>query len=211
MAKDIGGKQQDHYGPWPEKGDRLFTPDGGLYNAMLHKSWTNDGWPFYIWGYGRAARLLCNHLNESRTDLDILIYPIIFLFRHFVEISLKDILRQVNALLDDSSEVPQTHDLQKLWDSARPKIEQFNRGADPEPLEVVEECLCELVSEDPFATAFRYPFDKKGEPSAERLTHVNVLNMADVMDKLSAFLDAVHTQLSVLLETKSEMEREYGL
>ena len=43
---------------------------------------------------GGEAELLVAHVTDHQTDRDFLVYPIIFLYRHHVELMLKSILRR---------------------------------------------------------------------------------------------------------------------
>jgi len=45
--------------------------------------------------YKRAADLLVQHIIETKITLDIntLVFPILYLYRHYIEIKLKDIIR----------------------------------------------------------------------------------------------------------------------
>ena len=42
----------------------------------------HEDWYAYTEGYKRAANVLVEHVRGKRSDLDVLVYPIIFLYRH---------------------------------------------------------------------------------------------------------------------------------
>jgi hypothetical protein len=78
----------DDLGPWPKKGNQLFKSDADwINNACLN--FKEDQLNLYAIGYKRAAELLLEHVKNSGRDQDTLVYPIIFLYRHYLELRLK--------------------------------------------------------------------------------------------------------------------------
>src|SRR5260370_16784696 len=57
----------------------------------------------YAEGYRLAARLIADHVIEKRWDTDFLVYPIVFLYRHNVELQLKRLIPQGAFLADHTS------------------------------------------------------------------------------------------------------------
>lgn len=75
-------------------------------NACLNATWGVDQ-AAYLEGYRCGARLLVEHVTEHARDQDFLVYPIIFLYRHHVELALKNIILQ--ALPPDVKRVNLRH------------------------------------------------------------------------------------------------------
>ncbi|GAC19580.1 hypothetical protein [Paraglaciecola arctica] len=63
-------------------------------NACVNCS--HDSIGLYIDGYRQAADTLAHKVVESSRDQDILVYPIVFLFRQYIELQLKRIIRESN-------------------------------------------------------------------------------------------------------------------
>jgi hypothetical protein len=84
--------------PPPRKGDKLFRGD--------LRDWNNNaclrGGDEYAYseGYRRGAQLLVQEVGETARDQDFLVYPIVFLYRHHIELALKRIIRQVPYLIE---------------------------------------------------------------------------------------------------------------
>jgi hypothetical protein len=58
--------------------------------------------------------------------------------------------------------------------------------------------------------AFSYPIDRDGIPVLpEELRHINIRNLAEVMQRLGSFLDGCDTGISEMLSCKEEYERYY--
>ena len=57
----------------------------------------------------------------------------------------------------------------------------------------------------------RYPFSRKGDKSLPSdLKYINVRNLSDVMEKLISFFKAGEMMVSVHLDYKHNMERDFG-
>lgn len=91
--------------PWPKPGPALLGADGDWWNnAMLNPS-AGDWW-VYSEGYARGAEILVWHAVKSHKDLNFLVYPIVFLYRHHLELALKGLVRSANDLLGKSPIIP---------------------------------------------------------------------------------------------------------
>ncbi len=72
----------------PVHADELVGEDGDwIQNACLN--WAADASELYIEGYYQAALRVVENLGH---DQDFLVYPAIFLFRHYLELRLKHII-----------------------------------------------------------------------------------------------------------------------
>ncbi len=77
--------------------------------------------------------------------------------------------------------------------------------------DVVEEKVLALHALDPDSSHFRYPAGKSGERLLpESLQRFNVRHFSNEMEQLANFFSAVSDQIEVYIESKDEMEREYG-
>ncbi len=121
----------------PQKEDKLFiTNDGCNYEYSLinrRQGINNEHSQFLIIeGYRKASKeLLESLLADEDIDwlkLDSKIYPILFLFRHYLEIIIKDTLRYYNILNDmiasDEVGFVKEHSLMTLWKSLKPFLER---------------------------------------------------------------------------------------
>ncbi|MCH8318510.1 MAG: hypothetical protein IIA88_08445 [Bacteroidetes bacterium] len=83
-------------------------------NAIINLHY--DKWDLYAEGYKLAAELLFEKVSEAKSNQDYLVYPIVFLTRHYIELRLKEIILKGKKLLDKKKEKPPTHhDLSSLW------------------------------------------------------------------------------------------------
>jgi hypothetical protein len=84
----------------PRNGDQLFRGDlrDWMNNACLNVMGNGDAFAYKA-GYRRGAEVLIEYVGESGRDQDFLVYPIIFLYRHHIELMLKRIIRRAPYLI----------------------------------------------------------------------------------------------------------------
>ncbi|OEU56998.1 MAG: hypothetical protein BA871_14595 [Desulfuromonadales bacterium C00003096] len=193
--------------PWPRKGDQLFRDDGGwLYNACLNYLPYSDTLTLYADAYKRAGDLLIEYIKEKNRDKDLLVYPLVFLYRHYIELRLKEIIRDGNQLLDISKKFPKHHRIDELWKECKRILEEVEVPS--KDLEAVEECILQFTEKDPISMAFRYPTDKKDNLSLPGLSHINLRNLAEVITRIGSLLDSASDGISEYLYIKQEAEYE---
>jgi len=173
-----------------------------------HTSWLNnagaDGWCLYADGYKRAADLLVQHL-ETTYDVNTVVYPVLFLYRQYIELSLKDIIRDGRYLNHQRRQAPAVHELRSLWNEARPIIKKHLADIPARDLDRIEGLIGKFSELDPTSEGFRYPTKKNGEPSFPYDSPaVNLKRVADVMGELSALLRPISDMLSMCRDLESD-------
>lgn len=168
----------------------------------------------YTEGYRLAARLLATHVENQNTDHDFLVYPICYLYRHHLELQIKQIIRTGRRLLDKDGDVPPHHKLADLWPLAKSLIREAEPNQpDPSEFRAVDTFIRQFASVDYDAQAFRFPTKSKssgGGRSLDGVTHISLTGLRDVVEPLASFLWGCDSWLSEILQFKYEMEQEYG-
>jgi hypothetical protein len=178
---------------FPVAGENLLGDDGDWRSSAYVQPPGQDtlaGWLQYIGGFRRSSELMAERVRSER-DLDGLVFPLVFSYRHQCELSLKAIIVVGTELLHlPRTKFPGGHFLQKLWPEARRIIELCHIDSDPVIFQTVGDLLAELSSIDRGSTAFRYPVGADGEkPShAVSLQSVNLDQFCRVATKLCGFL-----------------------
>jgi hypothetical protein len=212
----------------PRSTDQLFKSEKDWhFNACLDFRFRNSNREYgYIEGYKLAADALFEKVLQDRFVVDLVIYPMVFNYRHYVELSLKAILFRSGLVLETQGKPKYSHNLEKLWEQLRPLLQTRFKDHDFSVLDNVEKLILEFSGVDPKSTAFRYHEHNPGqkEPAitteTEAITHINVRNLFEVMGRLAVFFDGVLAQLHVdwdnMCEAKSyeqeaidEMEAEW--
>jgi len=194
MSEIPEGFGRDREPPLPRKGDQMFIEGEDWYhNACLNYMSTDYQWDWYASGYKLAGDVLVGHAMEARHDQDILVFPIVFNYRQYLELRLKDLISGSGRLLDRDHSIRKGHDLLKLWRQVRPNLEAvWPEGR--EHHEAIEEQIAEFCNIDAASFAFRYPVDTKGIPTLPDLRRVNLRQLREVMAGIATVLDAEQQQ-----------------
>src|SRR5450432_2606204 len=159
--------------PLPIQGDKFFQTDPNPERKWLNDVLSSDE---RIQGYEAAAVILFQEIErsieqarkpiaEDQTSAHLslehwLVYPMYFLYRHAIELSLK-------ALYARSSKSNPTerlgHKLKDLWMDVRPQISHILDDRLIEPTKAFEAMLNEITKEDPDGQGGRYEMNTKGE------------------------------------------------
>src|SRR4051812_45424815 len=112
--------------PWPKAGDVLFQSGNDWWNnACLSRF---HGKEMYVIGYKESADMLVRSVAETGRNADTFVYPITFLYRHYLELRLKDLVQMGQELLDQAPDVKLNHRLDILWGSCREILESVWPG-----------------------------------------------------------------------------------
>src|SRR2546423_15379060 len=153
--------------PFPEEGDRLFTSEKySHYNAQISYDRYNDDALFrYVSGYKEAGDRLARSLMEDSRHLDLVVYPTVFLYRQYLELRLKQLIRDGSYLLEKPFILPKQHRLDDLWYECKSLLKQIEPKVTDQEIAGLEACIIEFHTTDPLSTAFRYHIDTKDHPS----------------------------------------------
>ncbi len=198
---------------FPQKGDKLFvTGDDWQNNALLH--FVPDSRGLYIAGYKYAGDRLAQSLIEDRSHQDALILPIVFLYRHYIELCLKYITSEGKALLDEGenekAQKKETHSLRKLWQECKTILDaigiEHGMYAEKDIVESVDAIIIELADKDDRSDGFRYPFDLKSNVTLHGLEVINVRNLKEIMARVALFFDTESIAISELLKNRRDYD-----
>jgi hypothetical protein len=173
---------------WPMAGDSAFIEGGeAIDNATI----AEDDYTRLVLmtdGYKKAADLAVIHCIDHPADRDFLVYPIIFNYRHFIELSLKHQLATHGPSVGAEPNW-HTHDLAKLWEAFSEMVDRY-QIPDPDDADaVVQAVVAEFAKIDPKSDAYRYPVDQKGKPLPISFASTHLANLADVMDAVGGYFD----------------------
>lgn len=218
---------------YPKNGDSLFRENvGGYYNVDLDPYISlgplGDNWYKYISGYKDAADILVDKITDKRSSLDFLAFPAIFLYRHFIELSLKLIIRYGYELYDIQNDYETIHPLEDLWKDCRSIIERNWPKEYYDILDATENIIKEFSKIDPSSYESRYPekktikkkkrnannkilrIDRDRSLTMEGASKINFENMKELMEKIYNFLGDMGDGISVQLSEKRDIESEYN-
>ena len=144
---------------WPRESDQLFAQRPKPQPEKSTGSPTFDSVlesmrpaPDYCCreGYYQAAQVLARELGESRYSG--LYFPMVYCFRHYVELSLKSLIQVYSDLTDEEvkKKLQKQHGLMRLWNKAKQLIGKAGprNRRDDDTLTNVERCITELNTVD---------------------------------------------------------------
>ena len=193
----------------PDGNDVLFTSQEDWWNnACLN--WSGGSWSLYAAGYKEAADLLVVSVETRSAGQDTLVYPILFLYRQYLELEIKDTLRISRRLLDIDGDFPMHHRINDLWNDLHVLLERISPGNSSAELKQIARLINDFAKVDPQSMAFRYPVGKSGLPSLPGLTRINLRNVREVLGKISIILSGANSQIYEYLQEKLYQERQCG-
>jgi hypothetical protein len=188
-----------------EEGASVFADGPPEYDAQRSKNQYSAA-AFYADGFRRAGEVLGKHALAQSHDIPTLVMPILYCYRHWLELRLKYLVLLGGEWNDETLKQENTHDLATLWGLVRPTIEDAYPNDDRDELDRVEAVVLELAKADPSpGVAFRYSHYKAGRPTLASIAKINVKTVVDVMEKVGATLDGASAGMEEMLD-----QRKYG-
>ncbi len=186
---------------WPKKGDKLFSNEGDGHYFHLDSIWWNN--PGYSRYFKEAADILieANETSLGKPYRDELFFPVCYLYRHCLELKLKEIVRLGIVLRvlsrKEGKEALNNHNLAKLWTKAKKPIDDCWPNGDQTDIKAVEAIINEFHQADRTGQAFRYQTDRDGRlyRHTDLPKHIDIAVLKQTMDAAYTFLDACYDGL----------------
>jgi hypothetical protein len=125
--------------------------------------------------------------------------PVLYLYRHYVEASLKGILLEAKVAYELSYDIPMKHQLDSLWSLLQTHVGAKRAAVEQVWFDRASELIAELHRVDPDSMTFRYPTDTRGArlltPGFRVSTRQVTLAMADlatVLEQMAGYLQAIN-------------------
>ncbi len=154
--------------------------------------YTNYRQIIYISGYFEGARKLANDVKNDEN----LIYPVVFLYRQYIELVLKNINNQLKRPI--SLKGQKAHDIKYIFDSIYNQIIQL-WNFEQQELDHMRNVIEEFANIDPNSSNFRY-YEKRGDKGYEKtINHkatVNVSRLIKSMDEFNEIIDFTYRTLN---------------
>lgn len=185
--------------------DPVPGPDGIMLGFNVPNAFSR-----YAEGYKRAADVLVETSGETAYDSNLLVYTILFCYRHYVELRLKEFVVMAGKLLDQKLALPMNHDLMQLWRTVHPLLEKvWNITGPSSDFDDTEDVIKQLHGLDQGSYTFRYPVDSNMNPTLPSdLKYINVKQVSEVIGKIAPFLDGNSYAIEEFLDTKHEIQAE---
>ncbi len=150
----------------------------------------------YRQGYLKAVILLVDHLEKEALATDFwskasVIYPIMYLYRHHIEISIKDIVALARSFTWVGAANPKRlgHSLVDLWKEFLGYVEMLQGKEAACQIDALHGAVIgKLHAIDPSGDRFRYPVNLSGEAQFQMNMEVDIL---DIKENASRFHDSI--------------------
>jgi hypothetical protein len=167
--------------------------------------------------YVRSADTLVSSALSDHMLLDLHVHSICFLYRHGLELILKDLLWKSDYLATGTKRFAEKdwqelgrHRLQELWqngsENAR-KVLGANFPLNPSEAYQVASLLTHFERHDPDSYSFRYPISKKRGRTHPSLTNVNVRVLRDTVHQTFDRLKTLVEFIDDYYDQQTESER----
>lgn len=188
--------------------DQLFVEaEDWWMNACL--DWYPDPTELYVVGYKEAGDSLVDSVADRNGTADSLIFPIVFLYRHYIEIRLKSLLHDGHRLLDKEHKQKSEHQLSKLWPKVRDILVELWPDGNKDDLSAFDSLINQFEQVDPRSTTFRYPKDFDGNNSLKiDSPRVNLRNLKEVVGAMAIILEGSAAAISEYQGYKNDMQSD---
>lgn len=173
---------------WPVKGDKPFVvAENPLDNACIADN-EFTRLVLMIEGYKKSADSMVELSSSDRYLRDIFVYPIIFNYRQFLELSLKHQLALFGPWVEIEANW-QTHKLDHLWGKFLMMLDRYGTQDPDEADPVVGEIILEFSKIDPGSYSYRYPVDRLGKPIPIAYSDLHLPNLANIMKAVESYFN----------------------
>lgn len=185
----------------------IFDEIGGSERvASIESDWNSLSG--YRLAYQVAADNLVDSLGDDFMEPDALIYPIMFLYRHCLELRVKEMYLGMKILHRQEADIKmRRHDIRKFWKELRALLELSWK--DQTILDSVEQRIMEFDDLDKTSFAFRYPDILDGEAIVIRSSQNPTLLDLHAVRGIFSDLDAVLEEINLLIDNELTARRIY--
>lgn len=195
MPKETAIDLPEH---WPKRGDQLFVQTSGTSDADLS---TFPGERLYRMkkAFKTSGDILVGQSEENIHERRNLVWPVVFCYRQYIELALKDMIAEHGLQLDPQIKPDWVdHALTPLWTSYKKLIDAtlLETTVDELPgVAAMEALIKEFDRVDVGSYTFRYPTDTKGVQTNIPMNSVDLRHLRNTMEGIHLYLDAAESAL----------------
>jgi hypothetical protein len=193
-------KHHSEQSGWPQSADSLLTTgsDWETLASIGGADW--DGFLLYAQSYKEAADIVVEQIESAGRRQDSIVYAIMFLYRHYIELMIKGLIRLGSMLEGSPPHYPKGHIISELWRQCEPMLKAAFPEGDKSAAKTVENCIMEMAQLDPSGEAWRFPEDKKERAIQHRISCLSLRNVRKVMDNMAGYLEGSYDGMDELLQ-----------
>jgi len=181
---------------------RIFI-EGTDYGSRAYIGWQDKELSLYgvKEGYKKSAdslvEIAIEQGNKNRIDiLDQYIFPIMFSYRHSIEVSLKLVYNRTFGRLPKGG-----HDMLTIWDNyiVKEVLNCISLQINDDEIKEIRNLIKELQGEDCKADVWRYLMNKDGSLYFTKWKFIDYDNLKESINYLYGFLDCIYCEIDDIL------------
>jgi hypothetical protein len=191
---------------WPFQDDRVLGEFRNWSSAVAFDDYSADRHFLMMRGYFRAGHVLVDKCCENPNEKYAMIYPILFCYRHALEMTMQWIISTYGDRYGVSLPTKKDHQLDPLWKCCKAIFTHPDIKSSAAVVSRVERVMKQFHRLDTRAEAFRYSVKKDG--TLIRLPNIpfDLVNLREVMRRLENFFRAVDRDLNLLFSSINETQ-----
>ncbi|MFZ5865406.1 MAG: hypothetical protein ACOYXY_05970 [Thermodesulfobacteriota bacterium] len=168
-------------------------------------------------GYRFAANSLANCLLAKAGFRSYEAYPVVFLYRHALELALKNViykgarLASFQRLEVIDKRLYITHSLTRLAEQSRQVL--LTRFPQDSALKGIADDIVLVAKDfdliDPDSCAYRYPIDRTGQPAVRETQWVDLEVLSERMEETLEHLDTIDLEMGIETDKAQELFEIY--
>jgi hypothetical protein len=160
----------------------------------------------YAKGYFKAGERIVESLAADHSLIDLTVYPLAFVYRHAVELSLKHLAFRLPRIWDEKASAEFTHKLLDNWKIVRGYLQRDPTFDPDDLLPLIDRILSDFLEIDPTGQAFRFPTNRDGNLFLQETSVINIKVMSESMSTVAEVFDFWSWGADCLWENKCEPE-----
>jgi hypothetical protein len=189
---------------FPSALDLTSTPGGEAVAPRIRSG--KEEWFWYARGYLNAAEVLNREIQRNPAEHELLAAPMMFAYRHHIELHLKHLLAVAGEILDQPQDIPPQHFVLSLWKRVRALLLSFNHQREDSWWLRADQIVGQFDAIDIKSMAWRYPVDREGQASLPPDFRVDPAVVRRVVAELSTLLEGASAQMALLGQLKLEID-----
>ena len=158
-----------------------------LISTFLNKkNFTFDFW-IYVTGYKTASDKLIKCAIDESDVRDEIIYPIVFCYRQYLELVLKQIISASTYTHENGFKIIAGHSLETLWNEFIKSVKIYDLNLINKYFGTIQKIIMDFHKIDPKSEAFRYPFERIGHHSQKLNRLIDIENLLVIMEEIHHF------------------------
>lgn len=143
----------------------------------------------YASGYFLAAHLLTQHVRKDKTERNLLVFPICYLYRHNLELNLKELISAGQRVFGPINAHVTHHRIKDLWAVGKQLLRKADPGRpDPHEFGNVDRVIDYISVVDEDAQAFRFPKKMNGDRSLDTVSEIDLESLGEMVNSVTLYL-----------------------